>query len=138
MQTFLSDYPAKLRNIKRAIAHKDAPALASAAHAMKGAVAIFGAEDAVESAVDLQQMGRRGNLANAAASFRKLDEALARLNAKLREYARFSETKSFRFEPGQAQRTEIAPARESWSPSLAIGVVSCGAEEPGHVRNPRL
>ena len=54
---------------------------------MKGAVAIFGAEDAVESAVELQQMGRQGNLANAPASFRKLDEALARLNVKLREYA---------------------------------------------------
>jgi signal transduction histidine kinase/CheY-like chemotaxis protein len=87
VRTFVSDYPAKLRNIKRAIARKDAPALAAAAHAMKGAVAIFGAEDAVESAVELQQMGRQGNLANAPASFRKLDEALARLNAKLREYA---------------------------------------------------
>jgi hypothetical protein len=87
VHTFVSDYPAKLRNIKRAIARKDAPGLASAAHAMKGAVAIFGAEDAVESAVELQQMGRQGNLANAPASFGKLDEALARLNAKLREYA---------------------------------------------------
>jgi signal transduction histidine kinase/CheY-like chemotaxis protein len=87
VHTFVSDYPAKLHNIKRAIARKDAPGLASAAHAMKGAVAIFGAEDAVESAVELQQMGRQGNLVNAPASFRKLDEALARLNAKLREYA---------------------------------------------------
>ncbi len=87
VHTFVSDYPAKLRKIKQAIARKDAPALAAAAHAMKGAVAIFGADDAVESAVELQQMGRQANLANAPASFRKLDEALARLNAKLREYA---------------------------------------------------
>ncbi len=87
VHTFVSDYPAKLRKIKQTIARKDAPGLASAAHAMKGAVAIFGAEDAVESAVELQQMGRQGNLANAPASFRKLDEALARLNVKLREYA---------------------------------------------------
>ena len=87
VHTFVSDYPAKLRKIKQAIARKDAPALAAAAHAMKGAVAIFGAQDAVESAVDLQQMGRQGNLTNAPASFRRLDEALARLNAKLREYA---------------------------------------------------
>ena len=87
VQTFVSDYPAKLRKIKHAIARKDAPGLAAAAHAMKGAVAIFRADDAVESAVELQQMGRQGKLANAPASFRKLDEALARLNAKLREYA---------------------------------------------------
>jgi signal transduction histidine kinase/CheY-like chemotaxis protein len=87
VQTFMSDYPAKLRKIKQAIARKDAAGLASAAHAMKGAVAIFGADDAVENAVDLQQMGRQGNLANAPASLRNLDQALARLNAKLREYA---------------------------------------------------
>ena len=86
-QTFLKDWPAKLRAIEQAIARKNAPGLAAAAHAMKGAVAIFGAHDAVESARDLQQMGREGNLANAPAAFRKLDEALASLNAKLREYA---------------------------------------------------
>jgi signal transduction histidine kinase/CheY-like chemotaxis protein len=87
VRTFMSDYPAKLRKIKQAIARKDAPGLASAAHAMKGAVAIFGAEDAVESALELQQMGRQGKITYASASFRELDEALARLNAKLREYA---------------------------------------------------
>jgi signal transduction histidine kinase/CheY-like chemotaxis protein len=86
-RTFLKDCPAKLRKIKQAIARKDAPGLAAAAHAMKGAVAIFGADDAVENAVALQQMGRQGNLAKAPASLRDLDEALARLNARLREYA---------------------------------------------------
>jgi signal transduction histidine kinase/FixJ family two-component response regulator/HPt (histidine-containing phosphotransfer) domain-containing protein len=86
-RTFLRDSPAKLRKIRHAIARKDAPALAAAAHALKGAVAIFGADDAVENARDLQQMGRQGTLANAAESLQKLDEALATLNAKLREYA---------------------------------------------------
>lgn len=86
-RTFLNDYPTKLRNIRRAIARGNAPELAAAAHAMKGAVAIFGAEDAVQSAFELQQMGRQGNLEKAQASLRKLDEALASLNAKLREYA---------------------------------------------------
>jgi len=85
-QTFLKDCPLKLRKIERAIARKDAPGLAAAAHAMKGAVAIFGAEDALESVVALQQMGREGSLEKASATFRKLDEALARLNVKLREY----------------------------------------------------
>jgi signal transduction histidine kinase/CheY-like chemotaxis protein len=86
-RTFLNDYPAKLRKIRQAIARRDAPALASAAHALKGAVAIFGADDAVENARDLQQVGRTGDLSKAPASFRKLDEALASLKAKLREYA---------------------------------------------------
>jgi signal transduction histidine kinase/HPt (histidine-containing phosphotransfer) domain-containing protein/ActR/RegA family two-component response regulator len=86
-KTFLKDYPAKLRIIKQAIARKNAATLASAAHALKGAVAIFGAADAVQSALDLQQMGRQGSLAPAPTAVRKLDEALARLDAKLREYA---------------------------------------------------
>jgi signal transduction histidine kinase/DNA-binding NarL/FixJ family response regulator len=86
-KTFLKDYPAKRRKIQQAIARKSAPALASAAHALKGAVAIFGAEDAVESARDLQQMGRQGALTAATAALRQLDEALARLDTKLREYA---------------------------------------------------
>jgi len=86
-QTFLNDYPAKLRKIKQAIARNDAHALASAAHALKGALAIFGAEDAVENARNLQQMGRQGGLVMATEAFRRLDEALARLDAKLGEYA---------------------------------------------------
>jgi signal transduction histidine kinase/HPt (histidine-containing phosphotransfer) domain-containing protein/ActR/RegA family two-component response regulator len=106
-RTFLKDYPEKVRNIKRAIAHKNAPALASAAHALKGAVAIFGAQDALENARDLQQMGREGNLTNVAASFQKLDEALARLNAKLREYAPLA-----RRNPSRSARGK-QPARKS-------------------------
>ena len=86
-RTFLTDYPAKLRKIKRAVSRGNPAELAAAAHAMKGAVAIFGADDAVQAALELQQMGRQGNLQAAPASFRKLDEALASLNAKLREYA---------------------------------------------------
>ncbi len=85
--TFLKDYPVKLRKIKQSLARKDASALASAAHALKGAVAIFGADDAVEQTRALQQMGRQGTLATAPMAFRKLDEAIARLDAKLREYA---------------------------------------------------
>ncbi|HEX4002256.1 MAG TPA: response regulator [Candidatus Acidoferrales bacterium] len=86
-RTFLKDYPVKVAAIKQAIARNDAPALASAAHALKGAVAIFDATGAAESARDLQQMGRQGDLTKAAVTFRNLDEALASLNAKLREYA---------------------------------------------------
>jgi len=84
---FLKDYPAKVRKIKQAIARKNASSLASAAHALKGAVSIFGAEDAVEATRNLQQMGRQGSMGTASTECRKLDEALARLDAKLREYA---------------------------------------------------
>ena len=86
-RTFLKDCPAKFAAIEQAVARRDAPALASAAHALKGAVAIFDSGEAVKSARDLQQMGRQGDLANAPGALQRLDEALASLNAKLREYA---------------------------------------------------
>ena len=86
IKTFLNDYRGKLRKVKQAVTRQDAPALASSAHSIKGAVAIFGAADAVESASDLERMGRQNNLETASIAFGRLDKAIARLDAKLREY----------------------------------------------------
>ena len=87
VRTFLKDYPEKLRKIRLAISRKNAPSLASAAHALKGAVAIFGPTDALDRARELQDAGRRGDLSSASSTLRKLNDAIARLDAKLREYA---------------------------------------------------
>jgi signal transduction histidine kinase/HPt (histidine-containing phosphotransfer) domain-containing protein/ActR/RegA family two-component response regulator len=107
VQTFLKDRPAKIRKIKKALASKDAPALASAAHALRGAVAIFGAADAVKSALALEQMGRQDELAMSTAVFGNLDKAIGRLEAKLREYA--PPTKRTSSKPRPAKN----PARKS-------------------------
>lgn len=109
IRTFLKDYPLKIRRIKRAVARKDANAVASAAHALKGAIAIFDANDAVEKARELQQIGRSGDLRKAAAMLSGLDEAIARLGAKLREYAPTASLNSANF--GRGKRPSRRNAR---------------------------
>jgi CheY-like chemotaxis protein len=83
IKTFLADAPKTLSRIRRAIAKKDAQKLASAAHALKGSIAIFGAAKAVSMARGLEAMGRSGHLFNAGPQFRDLESELARIKPEL-------------------------------------------------------
>jgi two-component system, sensor histidine kinase and response regulator len=73
VKTFLADTPKRLSAIRRTIAKRDAGALATAAHALKGALALVGAHKAAGTARNLQAMGRLGALDGAAAEFRVLE-----------------------------------------------------------------
>jgi signal transduction histidine kinase/CheY-like chemotaxis protein/HPt (histidine-containing phosphotransfer) domain-containing protein len=79
----LADAPKALARIGRAIAKNDAAELASAAHLLKGSLAIFGASQSVESARNLEAMGRAVNLREAPLEFRTLETEFARLRAQL-------------------------------------------------------
>ncbi|HTQ87231.1 MAG TPA: response regulator [Candidatus Solibacter sp.] len=59
---FLKDSPRLMAGVKRAVGEKDSAELASAAHALKGAVGHFGAQEAREAALRLEQMGKSGEL----------------------------------------------------------------------------
>ena len=83
IKTFLADAPKTLSRIRRAIAKKDAQKLASAAHALKGSIAIFGAAKAVSMARGLEAMGRSGHLFNAGPQFRALESEFARIKPEL-------------------------------------------------------
>jgi hypothetical protein len=83
VKTFLSDAPKKLSAIRRAVKKADAEKLASTAHSLKGALAIFDAQEAVIAAGSLESMGRSGNLQGADAQFRALEEELALLKHDL-------------------------------------------------------
>jgi signal transduction histidine kinase/CheY-like chemotaxis protein/HPt (histidine-containing phosphotransfer) domain-containing protein len=83
IKTFLADAPRTLSRIRRAIAEKDAQKLASAAHAFKGSIAIFGAAKAVSMARGLEAMGRSGHLFNAGSQFRALESEFARIKPEL-------------------------------------------------------
>ncbi len=83
IKTFLADAPKTLSRIRRAIAKKDAQKLASAAHAFKGSIAIFGAAKAVSMARALEAMGRSGHLFNAGPQFRALESEFARIKPEL-------------------------------------------------------
>jgi len=82
--TFLADAPRALSRIRGAIAKKNAADLASAAHLLKGSLAIFGAPKAVAAARSLEFLGRAGNLREAPAGLRTLETEFALLQTELR------------------------------------------------------
>jgi signal transduction histidine kinase/CheY-like chemotaxis protein/HPt (histidine-containing phosphotransfer) domain-containing protein len=82
--TFLADAPKALARIRGAIAMKNAAELASAAHLLKGSLAIFGAPKAVGAARNLEALGRADNLREASAGLRVLESEFALLQQELR------------------------------------------------------
>jgi protein-histidine pros-kinase len=88
IKIFLKDYPKKLALLRKALAQKDAAAIAATAHVLKGSVSIFGAAGARRCAEELQEMGRAGQLSGAAMPLAQLEEEIANLEKKLRGYKR--------------------------------------------------
>jgi hypothetical protein len=82
-KSFLADAPRRLAAIRAALAAKNAAKLDTAAHALKGSVAIFGAQTAVTAAKNLEAMGRSRNLNGADAQFRALEAAMQQLHTEL-------------------------------------------------------
>lgn len=76
---FLEEGPIRMAEIRETIDRGGAPALAKAAHTLKGAVSVFGAERSVEAALQLEQLGRAGDLVQAGEGFRALEAAMADL-----------------------------------------------------------
>ena len=81
--TFLADAPKALTRIRGAVAKSDAAELASAAHLLKGSLAIFGAPKAVAAARNLEALGRADDLREAAAGLRTLESEFALLQTEL-------------------------------------------------------
>lgn len=107
IRNFLADAPKKIAALRRAVARENAEALASAAHALKGSLGLFGAHKAVAAAVHLQKIGGSGKTAGAEAEFRALEEEFQRLRAQLLALPHAPQSKS-------AKRTPKArPARRA-------------------------
>ncbi|HZY83851.1 MAG TPA: response regulator, partial [Gemmataceae bacterium] len=85
---FAAEAPKLLAQVRCAIEAKDGPRLQRAAHTLKGAVGTFGGRATFEVALRLETMGRDGDLAGAAEATQALEEAVARLQEALAEYAR--------------------------------------------------
>jgi PAS domain S-box-containing protein len=79
VRLFRADYPGTLRRIESAVRRRDAEGLRTAAHALKGSVATFGAQAARDAAQRLEQMGGTGDFAHAKDSYAALRAGLARL-----------------------------------------------------------
>tara|TARA_R110002096_G_scaffold59069_5_gene148324 strand:- start:1193 stop:4006 length:2814 start_codon:yes stop_codon:yes gene_type:complete len=84
---FLEDASTQLSDIRAAIDSGDAKALQFQAHSLKGALAIFGVEEATSEAQRLEFLGRDEDLDHAPAIYAKLEAELARLDPVLRRLA---------------------------------------------------
>jgi HPt (histidine-containing phosphotransfer) domain-containing protein len=72
-----------LVEMRDAFSIADAQAIERAAHGLKGSVSNFGAAAAVEAALELEIMGRTGNLENVAFQLNNLHQILTSLHGEL-------------------------------------------------------
>src|SRR5262249_44827637 len=64
-QSFLDTVPGRLALLEQAVARGDADAVRSTAHLLKGSLAVFAARQALESAGELEALGKAGGLGRA-------------------------------------------------------------------------
>jgi HPt (histidine-containing phosphotransfer) domain-containing protein len=81
---FMEEYPKVLAELRAAAARGDAQGVEHAAHGLKGSVANFGAQAAVNAAFQLEQMGRAGDLSRASEAIDALARALDSLHPELK------------------------------------------------------
>jgi CheY-like chemotaxis protein len=83
LDVFISQAETHIETIAHAIALGDAPAVARAAHTLKGGAAAIGACGMASIAGELERTGERGDLTAAPAATRRLTEAYERTRAEL-------------------------------------------------------
>jgi len=83
---FLEEGPKLLGEIRSALAEADAPKLRRAAHTLKGSAAIFSARPVAETALEVEQHAKAGDLAAAATIVPHLEEELERLITAMSPY----------------------------------------------------
>jgi HPt (histidine-containing phosphotransfer) domain-containing protein len=80
---FLAEYPKGLADLQGALAAGDAYKFERVAHGLKGSVATFGAQLAVDAAFRLEQLGHAQDLATAMSTLHLLDQHLRVLSLEL-------------------------------------------------------
>jgi two-component system sensor histidine kinase/response regulator len=80
---FLENYRDWLGELRHATALGDAQMVERTAHGLKGSVANFGARNAVEASLKLENLGRSRDLAGATESLAALESALETLRGDL-------------------------------------------------------
>jgi HPt (histidine-containing phosphotransfer) domain-containing protein len=82
-ELFLSDAPGLLDEMRRSVREGDAQGLRCSAHAFKGAASNFRAQATVKAALQLECMGRDGDLGGAERALEQLVYELDRLRPQL-------------------------------------------------------
>ena len=88
IELFLEKAPKLLSNLQRAVQSRDAKRLERAAHELKVAARNFGRSEAVNAALQLEVMGRKGDLAEVDVAHRTLRSKWAQLELALVEWNR--------------------------------------------------
>ncbi|MEE8452259.1 MAG: PAS domain-containing protein [Thermoguttaceae bacterium] len=86
IEALLQETPRLMASIRQAITDGDAEALRIAAHALKGAVRYLGADRAYQQALEIEQMGRNGNLEDASAALPTLQAEVSQMTPLLEDY----------------------------------------------------
>jgi PAS domain S-box-containing protein len=84
---FLSDCPERLLELHAALRHQDCPALAGAAHRLKGALGNISANNATEAVQRVEVLARAGDVHAVPEALARLEDELARLTPLLVVYA---------------------------------------------------
>ena len=87
VQAFLEDCPRLVGQLREAVERRDAASVKSAAHAIKGTVAIFSAHPTHEAAARLERLGDQGQLAGIEAEAQRLEMELERFKTAAATFA---------------------------------------------------
>jgi len=82
-EAFRNDVPARIASLHQAINDNDGPALAQAAHALRGAAANIGATTVAALCGELEAIGSAGNHGHAGQLISRLEAELAHVNIEL-------------------------------------------------------
>ncbi len=86
-QLFLDEYPTLMSEIQQAVAAGNARRLERAAHSLKGSVANFGADVAVQAALALEKIGRSGDLTGVGPAYQQLASVMNALHPSFEKLA---------------------------------------------------
>jgi two-component system sensor histidine kinase/response regulator len=89
-KVFADSSPCQLSELDDAVTRGDAEALARGAHALKGSVANFRAEAAVDAAARLEQLARTGDLSRADSALAVLQDEIEQLREELETFEQVS------------------------------------------------
>jgi two-component system, sensor histidine kinase and response regulator len=87
-EAFLAECPRLMSLLRAALSRKDAPELASVAHALKGAISNFTGCTAFHAVVRLEQLAREADMQLAAEAFKRLEVEINVLLQSLKSFAR--------------------------------------------------
>lgn len=85
IHAFLEEYPGLLKEIARGVDTRDHRAVQLASHTIKGTLRIFGDIPARQTAGELEEMGRSGDLARAEKTFSALRSELQTFHEQVLE-----------------------------------------------------